>query len=306
LAAAAGAAAVAMSGLEEPVTAQSSRPSSDPFGYCLNTSTIMGQKIGIVKEIELASQAGFEAIEPWISEIEEYQKHGGSLPDLRKRLADAGLKVPDAIGFAQWVVDDDAQRAKGLEQAKRDMELVAQIGGTHIAAPPAGAQDHGGIDLPRIAERYHALLEIGQKAGIIPVLELWGFSKILNRIGEVAYVAIEAAHPQACILLDIYHIYKGGSDFDSLRLLNGAALPLVHTNDYPSAPPRDQITDAFRVYPGDGVAPLDQIFRDLRTIGFTGYLSVELFNRDYWKQSPVKVVQAAMEKTKAAVHRAFG
>jgi len=36
-------------------------------------------------------------------------------------------------------------------------------------------------------------------------------------------------------------------------------------------------------------------------IGFDGYLSVELFNRTYWKQSPEKVAQAAIDKTRAAI-----
>ena len=41
------------------------------------------------------------------------------------------------------------------------------------------------------------------------------------------------------------------------------------------------IADADRVYPGDGVAPIKQILRDLRAIGFRGMLSLELFNREY-------------------------
>jgi 2-keto-myo-inositol isomerase len=281
-------------------------PSAEPFGYCLNTSTISGQNLGIVAEVDLAAQVGFAAIEPWARELDAYQKKGGSLPDLRKRLDDHGMKVPDVIGFAQWIVDDPVKRAAGLEQAKHDMDAAVQIGAMHIAAPPVGAQNVAGPDLPAIAERYHALLELGDRMGITPVLELWGSSKTLSKIGEVAYVATEAHHPKACILLDLYHLYKGGNDFDSLRLLSGHGLPLIHTNDYPADPPRDTITDAYRVYPGDGVAPLDQILRTLRDIDFRGYLSVELFNRSYWKESPLKVAKAAIEKTRAAVRKALG
>ena len=277
----------------------------EPFGYCLNTSTISGQNLGIVAEVDLAAKVGFGAIEPWIRELEEYQNKGGSMRDLRKRIEDHGMKVPDAIGFAQWIVDDEAQRQKAMEQAKRDMDLAVQIGATHLAAPPAGAQDRPGPPLPVIAERYRALLELGEKMGITPILELWGFSKTLSKLGEVAYVAIEAQHPQSSILLDIYHLYKGGSDFTGLRLLNGRVLPILHTNDYPARPSREKITDAQRVYPGDGVAPLDEIFRTLRDIGFRGYLSVELFNRGYWKESPLKVARASFEKTRAAVQRAL-
>jgi hypothetical protein len=40
---------------------------------------------------------------------------------LRKRISDLGLTVEGAIAFAEWLVDDGARRAKGMEQAKRDM-----------------------------------------------------------------------------------------------------------------------------------------------------------------------------------------
>jgi sugar phosphate isomerase/epimerase len=291
-----------------PAPAPNTAPgaSGGSFKYCLNTSTISGQNLGIAAEIDLAAKVGFQAIEPWVRELEAYQKSGGSMPELRKRFEDSGLKVPDVIGFAHWIVDDERERAAGMEQAKRDMDLAVQIGATHIAAPPIGANDKPGPALPVIAQRYRALLELGDRMGIVPMLELWGSSKTLSQLGEVAYVAIQAKHPKACILLDIYHVYRGGSDFDSLNLLSGHRLPVLHTNDYPATPPREKITDAFRVYPGDGVAPLDQIFRTLRDIDFRGYLSVELFNRGYWKQSPLKVARISLEKTKAAVEHALG
>ena len=69
-------------------------------------------------------------------------------------------------------------------------------------------------------------------------------------------VAIESGHPKACVLPDVYHLYKGGSDFAGLKLLNAAAVHVFHMNDYPANPPRSAINDSDRVYPGDGVAPL--------------------------------------------------
>ncbi|HKD37468.1 MAG TPA: sugar phosphate isomerase/epimerase, partial [Pirellulales bacterium] len=102
-----------------------------------------------------------------------------------------------------------------------------------------------------------------------------------------------------------YHLYKGGSNFSGIRLLSGAALPVFHINDYPADPPRETIDDADRVYPGDGVAPLGELFRTLDAIGFRGYLSVELFNPSYWKLPPETVARQAIEKTRQAMNRAF-
>lgn len=276
------------------------------FLFCLNSATIRGQKLGIVKEIEVAAQAGYQAIEPWVDSIAAYQKDGGSLPDLKRRITDLRLTVESAIAFPSWIADDEAKRAKGMEQAKVEMDLVAQIGAKRLAAPPAGATDLPRLDLIKAAERYRALLEAGDQVGVVPQLELWGFSKNLNRLGECACVAIETGHPKACVLADVYHLYKGGSDFHGLGLLGPNAVQVLHMNDYPADPPRERIDDSYRTYPGDGVAPVTEILRLLHSRGGQTVLSLELFNRKLWATDPLEVAKAGLDKMKLAVSKALG
>jgi sugar phosphate isomerase/epimerase len=297
-----GMSATAVTGLTATcsVAAQQAKPAADPFTYCLNTATIRGQGLSIADEVDLAAKAGFQAIEPWINELERHVENGGTLRDLGRRITDAGLRVPSSIGFAEWIVDDEGQRRRGLERARRDMDMVRQIGGTRIAAPPSGAIKEA-VNLLRAAERYRALLDIGDKIGVTPQVELWGFSRSLNRLGETALVAMESGHPRACILADVYHLYKGASEFGGLRVLNGAAMHTFHLNDYPAKPPRGEITDAHRVYPGDGTAPLARILRDLRETGFRGVISLELFNRDYWKQNAATVLRTGLARMRTVV-----
>ncbi len=278
---------------------------SEPFGYCLNTGTIRGHNLDLAQEAEVAAKAGYRGFEPWVSSIQAYADRGGSLADLKKRIADLGLSVESAIVFSDWISDDADKRAAGMERMRRGMELVAQIGGKRIAAPPGGAYKVPNMDLGRIAQRYRQVLELGREMGVVAQLEPWGSSKTLHRLGEVAYVLVEAAHADACPLLDAFHIYRGGSDFAGLRLFNGAAMHVFHINDYPADPPREQITDAHRVYPGDGVAPLAQILRNLYASGFRGMLSLELFNREYWKQDALTVARTGLEKTRNTVRKAM-
>jgi sugar phosphate isomerase/epimerase len=149
------------------------------------------------------------------------------------------------------------------------------------------------------------VLELGRRMGVVPQLEIWGHSKTLGRPSEAAMVAIEADDADACILLDVFHIYKGGGGWTGIRVLNGAALHVVHVNDYPANPPRETATDADRVFPGDGVAPLPALLRDLDAIGFRGVLSLELFNRTYWQQDALKMAKEGLEKTRAVVRGAL-
>lgn len=294
-------------GQEARKRSESDRPTGskgERFLIGLNTSTIRGQNLGIVRVVDIAGQAGYGGLEPWINELEAYQQSGGSLPDLRRRIEDAGLRVESAIGFFDWIVDDEAQRRKGLETAKRNMDLVSQIGGTRLAAPPVGATKQQGMDLRKIAERYRQLLEAGDPIGVVPQVEVWGFSTTLGRLSEAAYVAIESGHPKACILPDVYHLYRGGSDFSGIPLLGPSSIHVFHVNDYPKQPARGDLTDADRVYPGDGVAPLSNLLKDLRENHFRVMLSLELFHREYWKQDPLVVAQTGYRKLKALVDAA--
>ncbi|MEX2288198.1 MAG: sugar phosphate isomerase/epimerase family protein [Planctomycetaceae bacterium] len=296
---------LAIGGVSSRTEAQTANKSGHSFRYCLNTSTIRGHELDLAAEVELAAKAGYDGIEPWIREFEQFQQKGGSLKDLAARIRDSGLTVESAIGFSNWIVDDDAKRKAALEQAKREMEMVRIVGGTRIAAPPAGATEQTNLNLFAAAQRYAALLDVGEEMGVVPQLEVWGFSKSLSRLGEAVFVAMESGHANACLLPDVYHLYKGGSALSGLKMLSADAIHCLHVNDYPADPPRETITDAHRVYPGDGVAPLDDLFRTLRDIGYHGALSLELFNRDYWKQDVSLVLKTGLEKTKAAVAKAL-
>ena len=279
------------------------RPASEPFGYCLNTSTIRGNNLDIVGVVNAASKAGFHAIEPWIREIDDYTSKGGTLTDLRKRIADAGLTVEDAIAFNSFLDDDDTRRAASMEKLKIDMDKVAQIGGHRIAAPPGN--NRAAVSLDNAARYYREALEMGEKAGVQPLLELWGTHPVLGPLSHGIYVTVAAGRADASLLLDVFHLYKSGTPFTALKQINGASLHVMHLNDYPQAADPSTLNDGNRIYPGDGVAPLHQILRDLRDSGFRGYLSLELFNRDYWTRSADENLKTAMDKIRATVRAAM-
>ncbi len=274
---------------------------SGKFLLGLNTSTLRGHKLTIVEEIAIAAKAGYRGMEPWVEELERHAAAGKSLEDVGKQLRDAGISVESAIGFFEWIVDDPARRTKALEQARRSMELVAKVGGKRLAAPPVGATNQPMPDLLRVAERYRALLELGDQTGVVPQVEVWGFSRTLGRLGEAALVAMEAHHVEACILPDVYHLYRGGSGLGGVKLLGARAIHVFHFNDYPAEPTREELKDEHRVYPGDGVAPLQRLVRDLDEGGFQVMLSLELFNRQYWSQDPLTVARTGFEKLNALV-----
>ncbi len=275
------------------------------FSFCLNTSTIMKQKIGLMAEMELAAKTGYDGIEIWMRTLEAFIKEGGKPADVKRKAQDLGIVIEDSIGFAAWVVDDDEKRGKALDQIRYEMDLLAQIGCKRIAAPPFGATKGPELDLRKAAERFRAVAEIGKEMGVLPQLELWGFSKNLHLFGETLFVAAESGHPDAVILPDVYHLQRGGSPMEALEMINGSKIQMFHINDYPAGIEKSKLTDAMRVMPGDGDAPMDHILQMLNNKGVPIVLSLEIFNEDYWAMDAAKTAEIGLAKMKSSVASAI-
>ena len=266
----------------------------------LNVSTIRTYKLPVDKQIEVCGKAGFDGIELWVSDIEAYREKGGNLTDLAKRLKDNNLVLENIIGFAQWASDDQSRRDAGFQQMQREMEMTASLGGKFIAAPLSGV-NRLESSLDDYAERFLRVIEAGKSQGITPLLELWG-SGALSKLADAVHIIIATGHPDANLLLDFYHLFRGNNSFDSLNLINVAQLPVFHINDYPSTPPREKLRDSDRVYPGDGICPFNRIIPLMQKGGFKGSFSVELFNEGYCKDNTVEQVLATtLEKTRKVI-----
>jgi 2-keto-myo-inositol isomerase len=272
-----------------------------PFIFCLNMATIRGQNLGFMKELEVAAAAGFGSVEIWIDTLQDYLKTGGTVNTIKNKLSDLNIKVENCISFDEWIVDDEGRRKAGIESMKKTMELMASIGCKRIAATGNGLTNDTTISLDTIAERYKNVLEMGVSIGVIPLLEMWGFQRQVSRVSEVTYCAIQTGNPSAKILLDVFHIYKGKSPLNTLSFINPEINGILHMNDYPAGLSPEVITDADRIYPGDGVAPIKQILKTLKRKDKPLILSVELFNSNYYKQDAVLVAKTALNKMKAVV-----
>ncbi len=275
---------------------------SPAFKYSLNMSTIRGQKLGFVKELETASKAGFSSVEIWIDTFQGYLQQGGSVTEARRIIHDLGIEVENAIGFAKWIVDDEATRKAGLEQLQREMEQLAQIGCKRIAAPPMGANGSNAplIDLNVVTERYLTILEMGKNTGVMPILEMWGGSPNLKKISQVLYVITESGHKDARVLMDTFHIFKGGSNPDSMAFVGKDAVDIFHINDYPAGITPGKISEPDRIYPGDGIAPLKQMLQHIKHPGKPVIISLEVFNNNYYQQDALLVAKTGLAKMKAA------
>lgn len=283
-----------VNGEAEKVNRDRAASGNSRFRFCLNTSTISGQKPGLKKQVEIAAEAGYDGIEVWVKDVKAALDEGSTAASLKSFIENHGIKVEDAIGFAPWMTGGE----EGFLQMEEEMNMLASIGCDRIAAPPAGVPSNEPLDLFMVGEKYAELLDLGRKTGVMPQLEFWGSSPSLWHLGQVLMIAAVADDPDARILPDIYHLFRGGSGFDALKMLNGSLIEIFHLNDYPATKPREEQNDADRVYPGDGAAPMKQIIADLKNMGGVKVLSLELFNRSYWEEDMADVARTGLSKMK--------
>ena len=260
------------------------------FQYCLNTSTI--QPVPLLDKIRLASDAGFRAAELWSDDIDAFRQAGGSLAEVRTALEDRGLEVPGVVAVHGWLGSRGEEHAAALAEAGRRMEQAAAIGAPRIvASPPLEPCDLGGA-----GEQYRELIELGGKFGVWPAMEFLGFAGSVHTIAQAWEIARAADHPEARVVMDPFHILRGGGSAAEIASVPGGRVAIWHWNDVPGVPPLPQQGDADRVMPGDGDGPLREIERQAVASGYSGYVSLELFNREWWARDPAETVRVGMEK----------
>ena len=263
------------------------------FHYCLNSSTI--RPAPLLEKIRIAGTVGYAAIELWNDDLDAHLQAGGSLGEVRQALADAGLQVPTVIAVHGWLGSSGTPHARALDEARRRMEQAAEVGAPHIVASPAMES----VDLSHGGAEYRELLELGRRIGVAPAMEYLGFVSSVYTIDQAWQIATDADHPDATIIMDPFHILRGGGSLESIAKVPGEKVAIWHWNDVPDTRLISQQTDADRVLPGDGVGPLMQIERLARQQGYSGFVSLELFNPQLWERDPEEVARIGLDKMQA-------
>ena len=176
------------------------------FAFGLNTSTI--RPASPREKVEIASKAGYDGIELWISDVDQFVKDGGSIADLKKLLDDLSLDRPSMISLQGFYVAEEDQWKKALDECKRRLEMAAALGVRRIVASPQGEV----VDRALAIDRYGQLLEVSVEYHVPASVEFLGFVKGINTLEEAWAICAGPGNPAATLTPDIWHLFRGGSD----------------------------------------------------------------------------------------------
>lgn len=256
--------------------------------------------VDLLTDLRVAEEAGYAALEVRDDKLEKYLEGGGSLQRLRRMFADAGIQALSLNALEGATPAAGASREAVLDRCRRLCAQAAEIGCAYVVAvpgPPEGA-DPQTIQQASV-ETLRAMAAIARDHGVRIGFEFLGFRDCsVNTLRAARAIVEEVADPAVGLVIDAFHYYVGGSTWEMLDGLDHRSLFIVHLDDAEDRP-REHLTDAHRLLPGEGVIPLRPLLRQLGALGYDGVYSVELFRPEYWTWEPLHLARVARERLDA-------
>jgi 2-keto-myo-inositol isomerase len=260
----------------------------------------------LLTKIASATSAGFASLELRIPELREFLRER-SLTDLREALSlvDARVESINALEFVTFRGDDyDAV----LDECREVCAWAAALESPVVIAVPSPSPSWN-TSWNTIKEESVRVLSdlaaIGDEAGVTIGFEPLGFGWCSVRtVAGACEILDELECTNVSLILDLFHFHLAGARLDELDRLDPARLAIVHVDDLEEGP-LEAMTDAHRLYPGEGCMPMEAICKRLAAIGFRGVLSIELFRPEYWEMNPDCTTRRAYGSVVALAQKYF-
>jgi 4-hydroxyphenylpyruvate dioxygenase len=232
----------------------------------------------LTEKLEAAAAAGFRSVEIFENDLLTYN---GSNTEVRQRMADLGLTPIAFQPFRDFEGWDAERRARALARAERKFDTMAELGcDLLMVCSNVSADASGGVD--RAGEDFRELGERARQRGMRIAFEALAWGRHINDYRDSWEVVRRADHPSVGLVLDSFHICARKTDLRPIRSIPGDRIFLVQIAD---APLLDmdvmQWSRHFRCFPGQGDLPISEFMAALQATGYTGPLSLEIFNDQF-------------------------
>lgn len=256
-------------------------------------------KTDLAGDIAAAHSAGFKALELWAAKVDEYLR-SHSLDELRALLRKNKI-TPVSINSLEFITFRTPEDYDKIQARCRQLcEWSKAIGCERIVVVPSPTPKQGATRSQIKSESVRVLRNLAALAdgyGVRLAFEFLGFAWCSVRtLAQAREIVSAVDRPNVGLVIDTCHFYAGGSRVESIRRVKPEQIVIFHINDVEKRP-KHTIEDAHRLLPGEGVIPLEAILRELKSIGFDGLCSIELFRPAYWERAASELAVAAREAT---------
>ena len=237
------------------------------------------------EKLRAVAAAGFDAVEIFENDLLSFN---GSPRDVGQMCRDLGLAICAFQPFRDFEGMPEPQRARNFARAERKFDLMQELQTdlmlvcSNISPASLGGIDRAAADFRELGERAGARgLRVGYEA------LAWGLH--VNDYRDVWEIVRRADHKSIGIILDSFHALAPSFPIMAIQSIPADKIFLVQLADAPKLG-LDVLSWSrhFRCFPGQGDLPVTGFMEAVLATGYSGPLSLEIFNDQFRAGSAVR------------------
>ncbi|MBO0880370.1 MAG: sugar phosphate isomerase/epimerase and 4-hydroxyphenylpyruvate domain-containing protein [Mycobacterium sp.] len=238
-------------------------------------------------KLAAAATAGFEGIELCEPDLVA----SALAPEqVRARCADLGLSIDAYQPFRDFDSIDAVRFSANLRRAEAKFDILTALGAKTLlvvsAVSPDAVRDDG-----QLIEQLRTLADRAAVRGMKVAYEALGWGRYVNTWNHSWAIVGQADHPALGLCLDSFHILARTPDPVGIEDIDPGKLFLLQLADAPPLMTTDALDSSrhYRLFPGEGAFDLRAFLTQLLNAGYTGPLSVEVFNDVFRQADPNRI-----------------
>ena len=240
---------------------------------------------GMLREkLQAIAAARFDGVEIFENDLLQFS---GKPREVRTIAADLGLAIDMFQPFRDFDGTTPAQVARSLERAQRKFDVMEELG-TDLILVCSSVQPDALGEVGALAEQFHLLAERAGKRGMRIAYEALAWGSRVRLFAQAWGVVERVDHPSLGLALDSFHTMSLRDDPGPIARLPGGRIFYVQLADAPWVN-TDVLTHSrhYRCFPGQGDFDLTGFMRAVLDAGYTGTISLEIFN-DEFRSAPAR------------------
>jgi 4-hydroxyphenylpyruvate dioxygenase len=237
------------------------------------------------EKLRATASAGFDAVEIFENDLLSFS---GSPRDVGNLCRDLGLEICAFQPFRDFEGMPEPQRARNFARAERKFDLMQELGtDLLLVCSNISPASLGGID--RAAADFRELGERAALRGLRVGFEALAWGRHVNDYRDAWEIVRRADHKSIGIILDSFHALAPAFPTNAIQSIPADKIFLVQLADAPKLG-LDVLSWSrhFRCFPGQGDLPVADFVKAVRTTGYKGPLSLEIFNDQFRAGSAVR------------------
>ena len=234
------------------------------------------------QKLEAVAAAGFDGIELFEADFINFK---GTAAELGRIAGDLGLSIDLYQPFRDFEGMPEAQFRRSLERAERKFDLMQAMGAPTMLCcsntSPLSVND------PSLAAaQLHELAERAARRNLRVGFEALAWGRHTWLYGQAWEIVKQANHPHLGLILDSFHTLSLKDDPAGIAAIPGDKIFFLQMADAPLLS-MDVLQWArhHRSFPGQGDFDVIGFFEQVLRAGYTGPLSLEIFN-DIFRETP--------------------